>query len=92
MFTTISTLTLAQTDTKTQLIGTVIDSVTYTGTDFATISLFKQGANEPFTQISRDSKGEFKFQSIPQGKYRLIVDVSILKEVTIQAKVPVLGE
>ncbi|WP_221302012.1 outer membrane beta-barrel protein [Pedobacter cryoconitis] len=74
MFTAISGLSLAQTANEGQLTGTVIDSLTNMGVDFATISLFKAGVTEPIAMISTDPTGKFEFVAIPRGVYRLTVD------------------
>lgn len=84
-FAAISTRSLAQTADKTQLTGTIIDSVTNTGIDFATVALFKEGTTVPFTVISTNKKGEFKFVGVPQGNYRVIADFIGYRRKTIGA-------
>lgn len=96
LFTAISTLSLAQTANKGQLTGAVIDAVTNTAVDFATVSLFKEGVNEPITMISTNSKGEFGFIAIPCGAYRLTVDFigyhrKIITPIVIGPEVPLVS-
>lgn len=56
------------------ITGRVVDSVTKTGVDFATISLFKPGAQSPFNGASANETGAFKIENIPPGEYRLKVE------------------
>lgn len=96
LFTAISGLSLAQTANKGKLTGIVIDSLTNTGVDFATISLFKTGVTEPIAMSSTNTKGEFEFVTIPRGVYRLTVDFigyhrKIIAPVIIGPEVPLVS-
>jgi ferric enterobactin receptor len=72
---TCSRAALAQNDSPQGGIrGKVTDSLTRLPVDFATISLFKQGATSPFNGVSTDVKGNFLLAGIPTGDYRLTVD------------------
>lgn len=61
----------AQQTAKGKISGKIIDSVTNTPVDFATISIFKAGATAPFNGASADAKGNYSITNIPAGTYRL---------------------
>lgn len=53
--------------------GTVIDSLSKTSLDYATVSLFPSGGKTPITGVITDGKGFFKFENIAPGRYKLTV-------------------
>jgi ferric enterobactin receptor len=59
---------------KGKITGKVTDAVSKQPVDYATISIFKQGATSPFNGISTDPKGTFVLDNIAPGDYRLTVD------------------
>jgi ferric enterobactin receptor len=59
---------------KGKITGKVTDAVSKQPVDYATISIFKQGAASPFNGISTDPKGNFTLDNIAPGDYRLTVD------------------
>ncbi|MBB6271216.1 outer membrane receptor protein involved in Fe transport [Pedobacter cryoconitis] len=88
-----SFLSEAQSIDKGEIKGAVVDSVTNAGVDFATVSLFKAGAPEPFILMNTNQKGEFHFVNILPGVYRLTIDFigyrrKIINPVVIAAKMP----
>jgi ferric enterobactin receptor len=64
----------AQSGTKGKISGKVTDAVTKQPVDYATISVFKQGAASPFNGMSTDDKGVFSIGNIPAGDYKVTVD------------------
>jgi ferric enterobactin receptor len=73
----------AQTAGKGKISGKVTDAVTRQPVDYATISVFKQGAASPFNGISTDAKGTFSIDNIPAGDYKVTVDFLGYKRTTI---------
>jgi ferric enterobactin receptor len=73
----------AQTAGKGKISGKVTDAVTKQPVDYATISVFKQGAASPFNGISTDAKGTFSIDNIPAGDYKVTVDFLGYKRTTI---------
>ncbi|WP_175614020.1 outer membrane beta-barrel family protein [Mucilaginibacter lappiensis] len=71
MFSFVFNCTFAQSVNKGHITGKIIDSVTNTAVDFATISLFKIGIVTPFIRTSADEKGTFTLTGLPEGTYRL---------------------
>jgi outer membrane receptor protein involved in Fe transport len=69
--------------TNGKITGKVTDAVTKQPVDFATISVFKQGATSPFNGGSTDPKGNFKIDNIPPGDYVLTVDFIGYKQTKI---------
>lgn len=56
-----------------KISGTVVDSLTKKPVDYATISLYKSGAQTPITGVLTDEKGNFKLDNIRSGKYKITV-------------------
>ncbi|MES2268223.1 MAG: outer membrane beta-barrel family protein [Bacteroidota bacterium] len=56
-----------------KISGTVVDSLTKKPVDYATISIFKSGANTPISGVLTDAKGNFKLDNIRAGKYKITV-------------------
>ncbi len=54
--------------------GKVIDASTKQPVDYATVSVFKQGAPSPFNGNSTDPKGNFKIEGLPDGDFIVTVD------------------
>jgi outer membrane receptor protein involved in Fe transport len=54
-----------------KISGTVIDSITKKPMDYATISLFTSGHKVPITGVVTDDKGNFKFNNLAPGKYKI---------------------
>ncbi|WP_165852084.1 TonB-dependent receptor domain-containing protein [Mucilaginibacter terrenus] len=73
----------AQTGTKGKISGKVIDAVSKQPVDYATVSVFKQGATSPFNGMSTDVKGTFNIENIPAGDYTITVDFLGYKKSTI---------
>ena len=63
--------------------GKVIDAVTKQPVDYATISIFKQGAASPFNGASTDQNGNFKIDNIQPGDYSLTVDFLGYKQLKV---------
>ena len=53
---------------KGKITGKVTDATTKQPVDYATVSVFKQGAASPFNGISTDPKGNFSINNIPAGE------------------------
>ncbi|AYL94127.1 TonB-dependent receptor [Mucilaginibacter celer] len=70
------TTTHAQTapGAKGKITGKVTDATTKLPVDYATVSLFKQGATSPFNGISTDPKGNFSIGNIPAGEYKVTAE------------------
>jgi outer membrane receptor protein involved in Fe transport len=70
------TTTQAQTTpaTKGKITGKVTDATTKLPVDYATVSIFKQGATSPFNGISTDPKGNFSIGNIPAGEYKVTAE------------------
>ncbi|TWR27438.1 TonB-dependent receptor [Mucilaginibacter pallidiroseus] len=56
-----------------RISGTVIDSLTKKPVDYATVSLFKSGGKTPINGVLTDEKGNFKFDNIRAGSYKVAV-------------------
>jgi ferric enterobactin receptor len=82
-FLVLSVNNYAQTAGKGKISGKVTDAVTKQPVDYATISVFKQGAASPFNGISTDAKGTFSIDNIPAGDYKVTVDFLGYKRTTI---------
>jgi len=68
IFLTISTF-FANAQNKGKITGKVTDAATKQVIDYATISLYKQGATAPFNGVVTDDKGNFNIQGLPTGDY-----------------------
>lgn len=64
----------AQNNAKGKITGRVIDSLSKTPVDFATVTVFKADSKTPFNGISTDPKGNFILANLPEGTYRVSVD------------------
>ena len=53
--------------------GIVIDSLTKKVLDYATVSLFPSGSKTPLSGVITDAKGNFKFENIKPGNYKLTI-------------------
>ncbi len=53
--------------------GTVVDSLTKSPLDYATISIFPSGSKTPLSGVITDEKGNFKFENMKPGSYKLTV-------------------
>lgn len=73
MFLTISTF-FANAQNKGKITGKVTDATTKQVIDYATISLYKQGATAPFNGVVTDDKGNFIIQGLPTGDYVVKID------------------
>lgn len=69
---------------KGKINGKVIDATTKLPVDYATISVFKQGATSPFNGISTDAKGAFSIDNVPAGDYKVTVDFLGYTRTTIE--------
>jgi outer membrane receptor protein involved in Fe transport len=56
-----------------KISGTVIDSLTKKPVDYATISIFKSGAQTPINGVLTDEKGNFQINNLRAGKYKITV-------------------
>ncbi len=70
---TISTF-FAKAQNKGKITGKVTDATTKQVIDYATISLYKQGATAPFNGVVTDDKGNFTMQGLPTGDYIVKID------------------
>src|ERR1700759_578580 len=61
-------------DASGKITGKVIDSLSKQPVDYATISVFKQGAPSPFNGGSSDPTGNFAISGIPAGDYKVTVE------------------
>lgn len=66
-----------------KIAGTVIDSLTKKPVDYATISLFKSGASSPINGVLTDEKGNYRFDNIKAGNYKLVISFIGYKSKTI---------
>jgi ferric enterobactin receptor len=57
-----------------KITGKVIDAGNKAAVDYATISIFKQGAASPFNGTSTDEKGSFVLSEVKPGDYKITVD------------------
>jgi len=73
IFLTISTF-FANAQNKGKITGKVTDASTKQVIDYATISLYKQGATAPFNGVVTDDKGHFTVQGLPTGDYIVKID------------------
>jgi ferric enterobactin receptor len=62
------------TEARGQIRGTVIDSLTGTPVDYATISIFRKGSTSPFNGVVTDPKGNFLLTGVAPGEYRVAID------------------
>jgi hypothetical protein len=53
--------------------GTVVDSLTKSPLDYAAISIFPSGSKTPIVGIITDEKGNFKFENLKPGSYKLTI-------------------
>src|SRR5476649_2724605 len=56
------------------ITGKVLDAATKVPVDYATISLYKQGATSPFDGTTTDPKGNFKITNVSPGDYKVTID------------------
>ncbi|WP_158989306.1 outer membrane beta-barrel family protein [Mucilaginibacter sp. L196] len=70
---TISTF-FANAQNKGKITGKVTDATTKQVIDYATISLYKQGATAPFNGVVTDEKGNFTVQGLATGDYVVKID------------------
>lgn len=71
-----------------KITGRVVDSATMQNIDYATISVFIEGKENPVTGTTSDSKGLFKIDNLAPGTYTVVVDFIGYNKKTI-ARVPV---
>ncbi len=71
-------------DAKGKISGKVTDAATKQGVDYATISVYKQGATSPFNGISTDPKGNFTVDQIPAGEYKITADFLGYQRTTVE--------
>jgi ferric enterobactin receptor len=74
LFISITSLAQDTQNIKGKITGKVTDAVSAMPVDFATVSIFKEGATSPFNGISTDQKGVFTIKGLPAGEYRVTVD------------------
>jgi len=70
-------------DDNGKITGKVVDSVTKQAVDYATVSVFKQGATSPFNGASTDPDGTFTITGIKAGDYKVTIDFLGYKRKTI---------
>jgi len=66
-----------------QIYGSLIDSLTNTPVDYATIALYKLKDKKLITGTLTKTKGKFNFESVYPGKYYMQISFMGYKEVTI---------
>lgn len=54
-----------------KISGTVVDSLTKKPLEYATISIFRSGGKAPITGVITDDKGNYKFNNLAPGKYKI---------------------
>ena len=69
---------------KGKISGKITDAATKQGVDYATISVYKQGAESPFNGISTDPKGNFTVDKIPAGEYKVTADFLGYQRATVE--------
>ncbi|WP_114936794.1 TonB-dependent receptor domain-containing protein [Mucilaginibacter endophyticus] len=69
---------------KGKITGKVTDATTKQPVDYATVSVFKQGAASPFNGISTDPKGNFSINNIPAGEYKVTAEFLGYQKATIE--------
>lgn len=69
---------------KGKISGKVTDAATKQPVDYATVSVYKQGAASPFNGISTDPKGNFTVDHIPPGEYKVTADFMGYQRATIE--------
>ncbi|MGF7075646.1 TonB-dependent receptor domain-containing protein [Mucilaginibacter sp. 3215] len=69
---------------KGKITGKVTDATTKLPVDYATVSVFKQGAASPFNGISTDPKGNFSINNIPAGEYKITAEFLGYQKATIE--------
>jgi len=57
-----------------KITGRIVDSATMQNIDYATISVFIEGKENPVTGTTSDSKGLFKIDNLAPGTYTVVVD------------------
>ena len=72
-FLSISTL-FVNAQNKGRITGKVTDAATKQIIDYATVSLYKQGAAAPFNGVVTDDKGNFTIPNLPAGDYLVKID------------------
>lgn len=82
---------------KGKITGKVTDATTKQPVDYATVSVFKQGAASPFNGISTDPKGNFSINNIPAGEYKITAEFlgyqkAVIEHVVVKDGVVALGE
>jgi outer membrane receptor protein involved in Fe transport len=69
---------------KGKIAGKVTDATSKLPVDYATVSVFKQGATSPFNGISTDPKGNFSINNIPAGEYKITAEFLGYQKATIE--------
>jgi outer membrane receptor protein involved in Fe transport len=69
---------------KGKITGKVTDATSKLPVDYATVSVFKQGATSPFNGISTDPKGNFSINNIPAGEYKITAEFLGYQKATIE--------
>lgn len=69
---------------KGKITGKVTDATSKQPVDYATVSVFKQGAASPFNGISTDPKGNFSINNIPTGEYKITAEFLGYQKATIE--------
>ncbi|MBE9586693.1 TonB-dependent receptor [Mucilaginibacter sp. JRF] len=54
-----------------RISGTVIDSISKKPLDYATVSIYRSGGSAPMNGVLTDDKGNFKFDGIKAGSYKI---------------------
>ena len=57
-----------------KISGRIVDAQTGTPVEYTTIRLFTQDQNKLINGVIADSKGNFKFINLPDGKYKVVID------------------
>jgi len=68
----LSTVGFAQISAK--VTGKIIDSVTKSPVDYATVSIYKSGFSSPFNGATTDPSGNFTLSDVPAGEYHIKLD------------------
>jgi ferric enterobactin receptor len=73
----------ARSQTAGTVSGVIIDSVSNSPVDYATIALFPEGKTTSVNGAMADDKGMFSVQNVPAGNYRVVVNFLGYTEKTI---------
>ncbi len=71
---TINNICTAQQKNPGTITGKIVDSVSATGIDYATVSLFLNNSKKPVTGTTTDVKGNFTLTDVAEGNYHIVIE------------------